>query len=375
MARSYWLDLFTGTTWDEFLAAGGKVSGFREGRWSVVQKIKPGDYLLCYLTGLSRFIAILEVTEPAYRDSAPIWAGDTFPCRLGVEIVEALTPATAVPILGLRERLTIFENLKNPNVWQGAVRGSPTRWKSKDGEAVVSAILEAKAHPVERPVDLAKYNRQPAVLTSKRIGEVTVPDTEEEQPMASMSPSSPGLEPTAREGTAHTEIQWLLLRLGSEMGLGVWAARGDRGKDWGGRRFDSLPNFLSDLPLPFDAATNKIIENIDVLWLQGSAFQAAFEIESTTSIYSGLLRMSDLLSMQPNLNIPLFLVAPDERRDKVISEVNRATFSRLQPPLTDVCRYISFASLREHLAKAEAYLRYLRPDFLQEISEPCAAGR
>lgn len=86
------------------------------------------------------------------------------------------------------------------------------------------------------------------------------------------------------------------------------------------------------MPLPFDAATNKIIENIDVLWLQGSAFQAAFEIEST--IYSGLLRMSDLLSMQPNLNIPLFLVAPDERRDKVISEVNRATFSRLQPPLT-----------------------------------------
>lgn len=47
--RNYWLDLFTGTTWQEFLDAGGKVSGFRESRWKSVQKMKPGDYLLCYL--------------------------------------------------------------------------------------------------------------------------------------------------------------------------------------------------------------------------------------------------------------------------------------------------------------------------------------
>ena len=29
--------------------------------------------------------------------------------------------------------------------------------------------------------------------------------------------------------------------------------------------------------------------------------------------------MSDLIAMQPNLNIPLYLVAPDERREKVLS--------------------------------------------------------
>lgn len=81
--------------------------------------------------------------------------------------------------------------------------------------------------------------------------------------------------------------------------------------------------------------------------------------------------MSDLLSMQPNLNIPLFLVAPDERRSKMIAEVNRATSSRLEPPLVEVCRYIPFSALREHAAKAGPYLRYLKPDFLQELSESC----
>jgi hypothetical protein len=28
--RNYWFDLFTGVTWQEFKAAGGKVSGFRD---------------------------------------------------------------------------------------------------------------------------------------------------------------------------------------------------------------------------------------------------------------------------------------------------------------------------------------------------------
>ena len=29
MGRKYWLDLFTGTTWEEFLEHGAKVSGFK----------------------------------------------------------------------------------------------------------------------------------------------------------------------------------------------------------------------------------------------------------------------------------------------------------------------------------------------------------
>ena len=55
----------------------------------------------------------------------------------------------------------------------------------------------------------------------------------------------------------------------------------------------------------------------------------AFEVESTTSIYSGLLRMSDLLFRQPNISVPLFLVAPEERRLKVMQQVNRPTFDYL----------------------------------------------
>src|SRR5216684_3254757 len=97
--RQYWLDLFTYQTWSEFFAAGASVSGFRENRWKTVQSIKPGDYLLCYLTGVSRWIGLLEVTGPPFQDSKRIWAGAVFPARLPVKVISKLEPNTAVPVL------------------------------------------------------------------------------------------------------------------------------------------------------------------------------------------------------------------------------------------------------------------------------------
>lgn len=358
--KTYWLDLFTGTTWQEFVKSGAQVSGFRENRWKAVQQIKVGDCLLCYLTGISRFIGILEVVKPPFKDTATIWKQDVFPSRVGVKLIESLTPETAVPVLELRDRLSIFNNEKGPSYWTGFVRGSPSKWKTPDGDAIVQAILQAKKNPVVRPVDPRKLSRRPTPLTS-RVGPVTVPETE---------PSEREATPP-KEASAHTEIQWLLAKLGNDMGLDVWVARNDRNRQLDGQRFTDLPKLKSELPLQFDDATNKTIELIDVLWLQKHSIVAAFEIESTTSIYSGLLRLSDLISMQPNLNIPLFIVAPDERREKVIAEVNRPTFSKLEPPMFQMCRFIAFTTLSKKLNQMGEFVRYLKPEILDELAESC----
>jgi len=360
--RNYWLDLFTGATWEEFKKAGGNISGFRKSRWKSVQKIKIGDYLLCYLTGVSRFIGVLEVASKPFQDDSPIWKDEEFSCRLKVKPIVELTPEIAIPVLELKDRLTFFDNLKSPHAWTGQFRGSPTKWKISDGEAVVEALLEAKAHPIVRPIDKRKLQYRPKPIKAK-IGSVTIPDTSNEEP------SIPKV--STKEPSDHLEIQYHLLKLGSEMGFDVWVARNDKGRNYKGKKFSDFKRLKQDLPLQFDEATNKTIELIDVLWLQGNAIVAAFEIESTTSIYSGLLRMADLISMQPNLNIPLYLVAPDQRREKVMTEVNRPTFSSLEPSLSEVCSYISFSSLLENIEKVSSIIRYIKPEFLEEFSESC----
>ena len=360
--RSYWLDLFTGVTWNEFRQSGGNVSGFRQSRWTTVQKIKPEDYLLCYITGISRFIAVLEVTSQPYHDDSKIWLDENFPARMKVKPIVELTLETAVPVTELRDRLSFFKELETSSMaWTGHFRGSPARWLDSDGEAVVQALLEAKSNPVVRPVDERKLRYRPKPIRAT-IGSVTIPEADEEPPVEVAGP---------RAQTDHTEIQWLLLTLGGDMGFDLWVARNDKNREYDGHKFSQIPHLKKELPLQFDEATNRTIELIDVLWLKGNSIIAAFEVESTSSIYSGLLRMSDLLAMQPNLKIPLYLVASDSRRGKVMTEVNRPTFSRLDPPLFEVCRFISFDSLREQIKQVAPFIRHLKPEFLEEISESC----
>ena len=100
--RIYWLDLFSGKSWQEFIDAGANISGFRESRWSELQKINKGDYFLCYITGISRFIGLLEVVSEPYKATTKIWSDDIFPCRVNVNLVVVLTPETAVPILDFK---------------------------------------------------------------------------------------------------------------------------------------------------------------------------------------------------------------------------------------------------------------------------------
>jgi hypothetical protein len=83
--------------------------------------------------------------------------------------------------------------------------------------------------------------------------------------------------------------------------------------------------------------------------------------------------MSDLVSMQPNININLYIVAPEVRRSRVFEEINRPTFAKLETPLNETCQFISYSTLKDKIEKVTGYIRYLKPEFLEDIAEPCTA--
>jgi predicted RNA-binding protein len=357
---TYWLDLFSEKTWREFLDSGANVSGFRDGQWTTVQKIAKGDRLLCYLTRVSRFVGILEVTSDPFRDSTKIWADEDFPCRIKVKPVATLTAEMGIPIKDLTGKVSFLPDGNLGMGWGVYVRSSPKKWKASDGAVVTQAIADAVKNPVVRPLPPKPLTR-PKTVTGK-IGPVTIPGIEDN--------GEPEAIPQER-AREHTEIQWTLLKLGADLGFDVWVARNDRGRSYNGQPFATLERIKDRLPLQFDQAIKSTIELIDVLWLRGNVIVAAFEIESTTSIYSGLLRMADLIAMLQNINIPLYLVAPEERRSKVMIEVNRPTFKRLTPPLSTICRYIGFNVLRKQIEHIAGMVKYLKPEFLEELSESC----
>ena len=146
-------------------------------------------------------------------------------------------------------------------------------------------------------------------------------------------------------GTPHTHIQWLLATIGRTLGCRIWIAKNDHGKEWNGKPLRLLS--LKHLPnLGMGTGSQKVIELIDVLWLKGgNQVVAAFEVEHSTSVYSGLLRMSDLTVLSPNLFFPLYIVAPEERLAKVQRELSRPTFQTLE--LHKRCGYFSYERLFE----------------------------
>lgn len=246
----------------------------------------------------------------------------------------------------------------------GFLQGSPVEFDQYDAEIIIQVIEDSVNHPVEREYDERKYWRRAKTYESK-VGMVTVPDEVREEVAA--------IESLVEKAT-HEEIQYLLLKLGSDLGLDIWVARNDRNKEYSGTCFQEIPNLRNELPRQFDEATNRTIELIDVLWLQGDAILAAFEVEHTSAIYSGLLRMSDLISMQPNIKINLYIVAPDDRREKVIDEVNRPTFARLKPPLPQICKFIPYSELKKEIEEIGYRVHYMKPEFVEDIAESCEPG-
>ncbi len=369
---NYWLDLFTGETWEEFRKAGAKITGFRESRRKSLQRVEHGDIFLCYLTGVMRWVGALEVISPS-NDDSHIWTSDAFPVRFAVRPLTMLDPQFGVLMDRFEGKLDFYRGPEHRGGFRGFLRMSPNLFRREgDGTLILETLREAGRNPVATPIDPRKLARKASYFKVEfRKGKLAVPTVvsvpeQDEDESASLEAKQP-----AEPATRHSEIQYHLLKLGAELGLDIWVARNDRGKRYNGEFLGSLPGMLDELPTQFNEATNRTIELIDVLWLRGNTIIAAFEIEATTSIYSGLLRMSDLLALQPNLDLALYLVAPDDRRGKVRQEIARPTFAYREKPLPRICGFVSFERLMEQVdgIRRLGLATSLRPEFLKKTAE------
>jgi hypothetical protein len=137
------------------------------------------------------------------------------------------------------------------------------------------------------------------------------------------------VSPSATPGQRHTHVQWVLANLGRRLGCRVWVAANDHAREWQSERLGALS--IDRLPpLGLDSEAERLVALIDVVWLEGAnQVVAAFEIERTTSVHSGLLRMADLAALSPNLSFPVYVVTPRARLDRVRRELSRPTFQRL----------------------------------------------
>jgi len=359
---AYFTDLFTVETYEAFLASDQTISGFRQTQEGMANRLTVGDKMLVYIKGLSRWAAVFEVTDGPFIDSSPIFLpiNDPFVVRFRVKALPALPLDQAIPI----RTETVFNTLsftkgKEGGYWLGPLRRSLQHIGDADGQFLEKILLQQAREQKVFPIDqdqLDQLRPKQVKRTDGTVG-VTVPKDEPETEQIA----------STKSGRESIKNQADLARLGEMMGFRIWLPRNDRSavlQHWS----PATGVLLNTLPLNYDDTTLQTIEQIDVLWLKGRAIQRAFEVEHSTAIYSGLLRMADLLALQPNMNIALHIVAPAERRDKVLSEIRRPVFSLLEhQPLAQRCTFIAYEELREIMSLP--HLGHLSDSVLEEYEE------
>lgn len=372
---NYFIDLFSPETAKAFEQSSRDISGFRISRKTYIEnrKLGPGDKFICYVTRLQRFIGMLEVTGKYFIDEKPIFVNenDPFILRFNVKPLVWLPIEKAIPMNQdfVWNNLSFTKNLdrnnpKEKNNWTFMVFSSPRVWPKADCEYLEKLLVEQSQKMIGYPLnedDQKKLKIHKIKIGSKKEVTVSVPDDEEEKTEEVTT------EEIVSDKRESLKVQAKLSEIGEKLGMKIWLPRNDRNGVLGSwhPKDNSL---LDDLPFSFDDVTIKTIKNIDVLWIKGRTIVRAFEVEDTTSIYSGILRMADLLSLLPNIKVKIHLVAPTNRRDEVFKQISRPVFSVMENgPLSELCSYVSYDSVYE-LSK-ERRLEYMTDTIIDEYSE------
>ncbi len=149
-----------------------------------------------------------------------------------------------------------------------------------------------------------------------------------------------------REENAHLRMQLLLVETGRALGYDVFVAANDRTRSIDGKNLEYLtvPR-LPDWGLPEETA--RTVSLIDVIWLcrADQSVACAFEIEKSTSIYSGMLRLADLAASLGPATWNFFLAVPDSRERDVLRQLARPSLQSLENLRL---RYLRFSDLEKH---------------------------
>jgi hypothetical protein len=311
----------------------------------------PSDRMIVYVE--RELAALFTITGSQFQDEMPIWPGDAYPYRVNIQLEKIIHPDDRYSISNLDTREALFEHHTSAYGVVLVLGAKPL--DEEPAELLLRYIQEAPAwEDFDASHELQLLREQQAEHEEAVVEEIVQARPE---------------EPDEDLDYSHTRIQYYLATLGQSLGFDIWVPKNDQGRRYNDVSLGSVS--LEELPsLPFNDYVIRIVKNIDVIWLSNGNPVHLFEVERTTSIYSGLLRMSDLVTLIPMINIQMYICASRERKAKVAAEVTRPTFDREPLRLADRCRFISFEGLVEFIEARSDILTHLRMSIMNELSEP-----
>ncbi len=154
--------------------------------------------------------------------------------------------------------------------------------------------------------------------------ESTLTDKDREKILKQLQKRRKKVVDEKQENQLHSEMQYHLLKIGNALNYDVIVASNDRSKAYNGKKFSFIS--IREFPkIDVPKETFNTIKLIDIVWFEKGTnhIVCAFEVEKSTSIYSGILRLTDLSFSLPSHKSKLYIIIPNNREKEVRLQLNR----------------------------------------------------
>lgn len=176
--------------------------------------------------------------------------------------------------------------------------------------------------------------------------------------------------PVTTDDSSHGAMQALLIELGHVLNLSIWIKPADRKYALNGHTLGDMPGIIEDLPGQGSIAVDRLLEMVDVAWVDKGHVMAVFELENSATFLRGLLRLLDLNILKVPFRDRLYIVAPKNLKTDIMAELERPTLQTTSAPLLENQHFICFDELKEKFeqAKKHGFLKYLQPEFIDDVA-------
>ena len=120
----------------------------------------------------------------------------------------------------------------------------------------------------------------------------------------------------------HSELIAILALIGKKQGYDIWVGKREQRERDNTLEVRKLSEYMTLNQLKINNATNQeVVENIDLLWIKSNKINAVFEVESTTSMMSAIMRGSNV-----DASVDKFMILPEERETQFNNKMTSPLF-------------------------------------------------
>lgn len=220
----------------------------------------------------------------------------------------------------------------------------------------------------------------PLVLSAK-LGLVAVPDTD----LLAFSDSSDtsalflrsGREEDGEAALDRNSVRELIRVLGANLGMTLLARKDQGFPDPIGAEDGAAASDAGTLSsaLFADPAVRRSLESLDAVWMRDGEPVACFAVETGLAGWESVRRLADLVALHPKLKAPLYAITLPALKAGLTAELHRPALLMPKKPLVETLRLLEWDKLRSEVDQLGERARYLKPEFLEGISEPMVAPK